>query len=133
MKQLRWKYVYRGADSHLPLALLLVALCAFPALADEAAEFGRATMGSRIEPQDLDRQAAMATILGDTLRSTSGWRRQGSSKTVEKLPSKVLSTKPQPVRSNQVAADQWRASGGAKRGAAKQGAVANKPASRSSA
>ncbi|WP_145061713.1 hypothetical protein [Adhaeretor mobilis] len=112
---LRRKYVYRCAQVRVPLALLLISFCAVPALAENRVEFGRSTMAPRIEPQDLDHQEAMATILGDTLRSTSGWRRQGSTNKSVAKPVKTSTAKPLSASNKQVAGGRWQASG-AKRG-----------------
>ncbi|MEQ8208447.1 MAG: hypothetical protein RH917_01340 [Lacipirellulaceae bacterium] len=75
---LRWKSSFHDHVLRLMLVVALSSCGAQSLFALEEISFGQGTLSARIEPQDLDREAAIENILNESLRSTTGWRRQGS-------------------------------------------------------
>lgn len=80
---LRWKSCFHDLGLRVSLAVVLLTFGASSLFALDEVQFGQGTLSARIEPQDLEREAAIESILGDSLRSTTGWRRQGNASNVK--------------------------------------------------
>lgn len=80
---LRWKSCFHDLGLRVTLAVCLLTCGAQNLFALDEVRFGQGTLSARIEPQDLEREAAIESILGDSLRSTAGWRRQRSASTMK--------------------------------------------------